>query len=594
MSIKHQIPAKIAILDETLIRKIAAGEVIERPASVVKELVENALDARARRVFVEVMAGGRQSVVVGDDGEGMSREDAVLSVERHATSKLRSPSELFAIQTLGFRGEALASICAVSRLSIETRCAEEDAGTRIVIEGGIQRELTSIARDVGTRVAVRNLFFNTPARRKFLKPIDTEARHITQVMTQLAAAHPEIGFELVNQERLSLSLLPGGRRERAAELLGIAADGLLAARLEEGGIDVEVLLGGPECCRKSRGRQFLLVRGRPVFSRALNHAVYRGYGGLLPAEAHPPFVLWVELDPRQVDVNVHPAKKEIRLADEQLVSQVVARAVRQALDMPETSGFTYAPLQPSFHPAALGEGSAVFLPGTGLAPAGADQGAGQIALNLLAPALPRFGAFGEVGETLQQRDLAGPIRILQVHDKYLLLQLQDGIAVIDQHVAHERVRYEEALDRFRAEGAPSQQLLMPLTIHLNPAELEAARQAEELLTRLGFGIREFGQGTLLIDAIPAGIKNWQEGALVYKLIDELIQEKEIRDSLQEAMAASYACHTSIRAGERLAPSEMQELVDRLLKAREPFVCPHGRPIIIKLALRELDKLFGRT
>lgn len=520
----------------------------------------------------------------------MGREDAILCVERHSTSKLHSPADLFAIQTLGFRGEALASIGAVSRLSIETRCAEEVEGTRIVVEGGIQRELTPIARAVGTRVGVRNLFFNTPARRKFLKPVDTEARHITQLVTQLAAAHPEVAFEVEHQERVMLSLLPGDRRERASELLDIAQDGLLFSRVEEGGLSAEVLIGGPAFCRRSRGRQFLLVRGRPVYSRPLNLAVYKGYGGLLPGDTHPPFVLWVELDPRQVDVNVHPAKKEIRLADEQQVSQLVALAVRQALDMPETSAFTYAPLQSMLRPSSLGE------PTSGLVhtPMGESAHEGQMTLSLLAPALPRFSAMGEVGEAVSRRDLEGVNNILQVHDKYLLLQLQDGIAVIDQHVAHERIRYEEALDRFQAEGATSQQLLLPLTIHLNPVELEAARQAESLLTRLGFGIREFGAGTLLIDAIPSGLKNWQEGALFYKLIDELIQEKEIRDTLQEAMAASYACHTSIRAGEKLAQSEMQVLVERLLKAREPFVCPHGRPIIIKVTLRELDRLFGRA
>jgi len=581
--------AKISLLDETLIRKIAAGEVIERPASVVKELVENAIDAKASRVQVEVLAGGRQSLAVSDDGEGMSREDAVLCVERHSTSKLHSPSELFSIQTLGFRGEALASIGAVSRLCIETRSAEESAGTRIVVEGGVQRELSSFARDIGTRVSVRNLFFNTPARRKFLKPVETEARHITQVVSQLAAALPQIGFEVVNQERLSLSLQPGDHRQRASQLLDIEGEDLLWSQWEESGVAVEVMLGGPGVCRKSRNRQYLLVRGRPVYSRPLHQAVYRGYGGLLPAESHPPFVLWLDLDPQQVDVNVHPAKKEIRLADEQMVAQVVARAVRRALDMPETAGFSYAPLPTSLRPQELGGGAAVFLPG----PAGASAGEGHMALGLLASSLPRFTA-GKAGERPSRDELAGPPRILQVHDKYLLLQLEDGVAVIDQHVAHERIRYEESLDRFQDGGAPSQQLLLPLTIHLNPIELEAARQAEGLLARLGFGIREFGSGTLLIDAIPAGLKNWQEGALIYKIIDELIQEKEIRDTLQEAMAASYACHTSIRAGERLVQGEMQELVTRLLKAREPFVCPHGRPIIVKLSLRELDKLFGRA
>jgi DNA mismatch repair protein MutL len=577
-------PDKIILLDETLIRKIAAGEVIERPSSVVKELVENALDAGAGRVRVEVMAGGRQSIAVSDDGEGMGREDALRCVERHSTSKLQSPSDLFAIQTLGFRGEALASIGAVSRLSIETRCADEPGGTRIVVEGGIQRELTTIARGIGTRVSVRNLFFNTPARRKFLKPVETEARSIVQVVAQLGAAHPEVEFEVVHQERVVLSLLAGGRRERAGELLNIPGDALLFAKIEEEGARVEVLLGSPAHCRKSRGRQFLLVRGRPVFSRPLNLAVYRGYGGLLPAETHPPFALWVDLDPRQVDVNVHPAKKEIRLADEQGVAQAVVRAVRQALDMPETTAFTYAPLRPSMQPPALGEPLGSFA---------TPREEGQMTLHLLAPAMLREPLGGMGGKPVDRQELEGAGPILQVHDKYLLLQLQDGVAIIDQHVAHERVRYEETLDRLGAGAAPSQQLLLPLTIHLNPVELEAARQAVDLLARLGFGIRDFGPGTLLVDAIPAGLKNWQEGAFLYQLIDELIQEKEVRDTLQEAMAASYACHTSIRAGDRLAPAEMRELVERLLKAREPFVCPHGRPIIVKLSLRELDKLFGR-
>lgn len=585
-------PTKINILEETLIRKIAAGEVIERPASVVKELAENALDARAGRVLVEVMAGGRQSIAVSDDGEGMGREDAMLCVERHSTSKLHSPSELFAIQTLGFRGEALASIGAVSRLSIETRCADEPAGTRIVVEGGIRREVATIARDVGTRVSVRNLFFNTPARRKFLRPVETEARSIIQVLTQLGAAHPEVAFEVVHQERVVLSLLPGSRRERAGELLDIPGDEILFAQLEEAGIAVEVLMGSPACCRKSRSRQFLLVRGRPVFSRALNLAVYRGYGGLLPSDTHPPFVLWVDLDPRQVDVNVHPAKKEIRLADERGVAQAVTRAVRQALDMPETMAFTYAPLDSSSQGSALSENRGSFAPGSPSTP----RGEGQMSFHLLASSTP--GGFQRVldGEALARQELEGADRIpqiLQIHDKYLVLQVEDGVVVIDQHVAHERIRYEEALDRLQAEAAPSQQLLLPLTLHLNPVELETARQAVELLARLGFGVRDFGPGTLLVDAIPAGLGNWQEGAFLYKLIDVLIQEKELRNTLQEAMAASYACHTSIRAGERLAQSEMRELVDRLLKAREPFVCPHGRPIIVKLSLRELDKLFGR-
>ncbi len=592
--------AKIQVLSDNIIQKIAAGEVIERPASVVKELVENALDAMANRVRVEVKAGGRQAITVVDDGVGMVREDAVLSVERHATSKMDSPSDLFGISTLGFRGEALASIGAVSRMTIETRPAEEAQGTYLVIEGGIRRELKAASRAVGTTISVRNIFFNTPARRKFLRHVETETRYITQSMVQLAAAHPRVGFGLVHQDRTILNLLPGGRRERAGDLLGVDSKELHEAELDEEGIEVKVFVSSPAHCRRSRGKQFLIVRGRPVYSKGLIQAVYRGYGGLL-VDKHPSFVVWLNLDPRQIDVNVHPTKREVRFADEKRVGEVIQAAVRKALEMPEVASFKYG-AEAEFQPLKVGESpSSLFSSGESVNKGPQlvkAQSTDQLSLSLLAPSKPateeliKSGEKNEVGESALE-DLEEAPAIWQVHNKYIIAPIKDGILIIDQHVAHERIRFEDALDQFQAEATASQQLLFPLTLNLDSVEMEVVREALGLFKGLGFGVREFGPGTILVESIPVEMKDWGEGEVFSKIINELLEEKQIRNTLQEAMAASYACHTSIRAGEKLSSKDMQVLIERLLKAREPFVCPHGRPIIVKILLTELDRMFGR-
>ncbi|MFC1526716.1 DNA mismatch repair endonuclease MutL, partial [Candidatus Latescibacterota bacterium] len=331
--------AKIQILSESMIRKIAAGEVIERPASVVKELVENALDAAARRVDITVREGGRQGITVSDDGSGIAREDVELCAERHATSKMRAPTDLFGIATLGFRGEALASIGAVSRLEIETRTAGNEEGTRLVIEGGVRRELAGIGRDLGTTVSVRNIFYNTPARRKFLRHVETEMRHITRAVVQLAASSPEVAFRLVHQDRELLHYLPAERQERAGELLGLDPEDLLGVEGQGEGMSVHGLVSTPGQCRRTRTRQYLMVQQRPVAAGSLSRALYSGYGGLLPHNAHPLYALWLEMDPRQVDVNVHPTKREVRIANERAVRELLQTAVREALDMPETARF---------------------------------------------------------------------------------------------------------------------------------------------------------------------------------------------------------------------------------------------------------------
>ena len=605
--------SRILRLPESLVRKIAAGEVIERPASVVKELVENAVDAEARRIWIDVVDAGRQSLRIIDDGVGMSREDVELCTERHATSKMRTPTDLFTIDTLGFRGEALASIGAVARLSIETRRADDTEGTRLVVEGGVRRELVPTGRDVGTTVEVQGLFYNTPARRKFLRHNETEVRYLTQTVVQMAAARPEIAFRLRHAEREILDLLPSERHERAADLLSADVDTLLQVGLEDtvegsGGISVEGMITPPELCRRSRSKQFIIVRQRPIVARTIVQAIYSGYGSLLPAGGHPQLILWLDLDPRQLDVNVHPTKREVRFADEAPLRRLVQEAVRQALRVPEarsftatTTGTTVAYPTPAFL-APTGVAESTSEPGdtwvaSGVSDAGTQMGEDdeQMSLSLLPPT-PVAGTSladdTEGRQALAEARQAG--RVWQTHNKYLLLAVRDGLLIVDQHAAHERVRFEEVLDMLAGESSASQQLLMPLTVEVGPVEMAAFRGAGELFAQLGFQVREFGPTTLLVDAIPPQLRNWGEGDLFLQILSDLIDELEARSEASAAMAASMACHTSIRAGERLSQPEMETLIDRLLGAREPFACPHGRPILLKIPLMELDRLFHRS
>ena len=349
--------ATIQLLEENIINKIAAGEVVERPASVVKELVENSIDAGAAKVNVAIRAGGKQSIVVSDDGVGMGREDIGMCVHRHATSKISSASDLFQIDTLGFRGEALASIGAIAHLSIESRSQADEEGARLVVEGGIEREMHGIGRATGTTITVRNLFFNTPARRKFMRHVDTEARHISQIMIHLAASYPAIGFELQNEERSTMNYSPATRQQRATDLLGVTSRGLLDVQYEQEGLKVEGVLAVPEFCDRSRGKQYIVVRGRPIHSRPMVEAVIRGYGGLLSEGRSPLFMLWLDMDSRKIDVNVHPTKREIRFANEAQVTAAVKACVRSSLRMPDAQSFIYDSQASNFRPAKIGEPS---------------------------------------------------------------------------------------------------------------------------------------------------------------------------------------------------------------------------------------------
>ena len=599
-------------LSESVIGKIAAGEVIERPASVVKELVENSIDAGAQDIFVEISSGGRQLIRVVDNGIGMAADDVSLSFQRHTTSKMSSPTDLFTIETLGFRGEALSSIAAVSRLAIETRNADEDVGSRVEVEGGISEKSVSMARDVGTTITVRGLFFNTPARRKFLRHADTEARYIVQTLSQLAVAYPQVGLRMTHNDRSVLDFRAGDRKRRAGEVLGVDHDKLLQVSDENDKFRVEIIVGVPETCLRNRHRQYSIVRERPVHHRKLKSAVYDAFGSLLPHNSHPVFALWVDVDPRTVDVNVHPAKREVHFSNESELIRYVQQVVRKALEIPEASAFSAGDVVNRISGDSVSESDGFSdstdhgkndrhesLSFESLAP-GASVEIDQLSLSLLPSVKLKNRGDNDSGQLLTRKEIdrldsvIGTCTLWQIHNKYIAAPTNDGIVIFDQHVAHERIRFEEVLNVLDQEQGASQQLLLPITVDASPVEMMAFQNARELFERIGFGAREFGNTSLIVDAIPSELRNWDDGTVFQDIISDLIDENEIRSSAQQAVAASMACHTSIRAGERLNQQEMQTLVRRLLHAQEPFSCPHGRPIAIKIRLNELDRLFGRT
>jgi len=597
----------IRVLDESLIGKIAAGEVVERPASVVKELVENSIDAGATKIRVEIKAGGKQSIVVTDDGSGMSREDIALCTRRHATSKMASVADLFRIQTLGFRGEALASIGAVAHLVIESRAQEDEVGTRLVVEGGIEREMHSIGRARGTTIVVKNLFFNTPARRKFLRSVDVEARHVAQTIIHLAAGYPALGFELEHQERQVLNYASATRRERAAELLGLRppyggrtapAAELLDLAYEEEGLKIEGVLAGPEHCGRSKGKQYLIVQGRPISSRLMATAVQRCFEGLLPEGHHPVFMLWIDMDPRKIDVNVHPTKREIRLANEGQVVAAIENNVRQTLRLPDVQSFVYA--SPRFS-------------GTSSAPGVEPVGERDVSVRVgepVAPVLQRLPTSGEpqVATTHDADDqlaltfvapaeaevaIAEDAAMWQVHNQYILVEVADGLLFVDQQAAHERINYDRAMAQMDGVNGESQQLLFPIQLEMGAADFAIFNQVRDDIAKLGFGVRDFGSRTVLVEAVPTELDRFGEGEVFYQLLNDVRDGQHSGRSWREALVLAYTRKARIEKGQKLNAEEMAHLISELLKVDSPHISPTDKPIMARMKLSDMERLLRK-
>ena len=602
-------PSIIKTLPSDVIDKIAAGEVVERPASVVKELVENSIDADASHISVFVEHGGHQTICVVDNGLGMNNDDLHNCYTRHATSKMSTSSDLFNINSLGFRGEALSSISSVSFMSIETRARGEKIGSKLVVEGGIVKNQGAVSHAEGSSVTVKNLFYNTPARRKFLKKIETESRHIVRTIINLAAAYPNIAFVLQNNGREVMRLLKSTRIERAADLLGVQESDLIWIDTEYKGFFFKCAL----CCDvskiKGNGRQYIVVRKRPVVSRRLTDAIYKGCGNFLPEHGHPAFITWLDLNPELIDVNVHPTKKEIRIENETEISNFISESTRNAIVPSDVKAFKIDLAKESnkSEPRSIKEKSATL--NVPLFKNTANKDENRVAFNSPFGHTPtvkqddfisdkehdsldhRSDLEKEISETVWARK-----NIWQAYDSFILVPLRKGLLVIDQSAAHERVLYERARENISVEENYHQQLLIPLILKLSREDYETSLVYTAALEQIGFSIKPFGELTLSIDSIPSGIRNWEDGALFRKIINDLIRgnKSEVSLEMRESLLKTYSKSACVENNTELKNKEIQQIFEELMACKDPFFTPDGIPIISRVVRSDLERLLGRS
>ena len=589
-------PRTIEVLPDLVANQIAAGEVVERPASVVKELVENALDARATRIDIDIERGGKRRIRVTDDGVGMGREDALLSLDRHATSKIRAAVDLQSVATFGFRGEALPSIAAVSRMTLETLADSDPLGTRVRVKGGTITGVDDVPRRRGTTVEVSDLFFNAPARSKFLKAVGAEARAVSDVVSLLALANASVGFGLTSGGRILLELPPAADlTARVAALWGReAATTLIALSTESDGVQVRGLIQRPDAAKSGFRRAHLFVNGRPFRSRPLLSAVDRGYRTTIPERVRPWAFLYLRMPPGTVDMNVHPTKAEVRFRDANAVESFVEEAVRAGL----TSEASAATLDTQLAPPQL----LVREPGPSR-PDKKSEVESQTALFLSANAAMPSATAPSSGAAAMRDAPADPIpvveerlRLWQVLNTYVLAETREGLIIIDQHSAHERILFERLSRAFEESGETGQRLLFPLTIRLAKAEYEQVEALTGILNRVGFEVEAFGGNTIIVHAVPDPHPYFDPERCLREMIDELVTGSDLTRSAKnqhEKIAMTFACKGAIKAGQRLSETEMQKLFDQLFATELPYHDVHGRPTIVRLSKSELERKFGR-
>ena len=554
----------ITVLPPELCNKIAAGEVVERPASVVKELVENALDADSSDISVEVRHGGKRMIRVADNGAGMDREDALLSFRQHATSKIREDDDLFNITTLGFRGEALPSIASVCRMKIITGQRGAGAGTAVELQGGEVREIRD-APAVGTSVEVRDLFFNTPARKKFLKTDSTELFHIIDVVTKEGLSHPETAFSLIADDNETISLAKAsGVRERIMQVYGeefLAGLVEVAAGME--GLEMHAFISNSGSFRNTRSHQFIFLNRRPVRDQSISHAVYRAYEGILPPDKHPLYFMFLRLDPRRVDFNVHPTKREVRFEDKETVYRFIVSHLRDAVRQERTE---YAKEI-----------------------TGAAGG-----VDMRTPAAASYGPIPPGGAPAVSENLEFAYRTslpcLYLGDTFVAVSGRGGLTIIDHHAAHERILFEKLLT---GPNAQSRLLLFPRQVKVSGKEYLALTQHRDLIGALGIEIDDFGENTVIVRSVPAEIENADIAAILSDIAAGFLEEHAPARSLRHDLAARIACHSSVRGSRMLSPEEVARLLEDLEKTEHPDQCPHGRPTRIFYSLHDLNRLFKR-
>lgn len=649
---------KIKILSDNLANQIAAGEVVERPASVVKELVENSIDAGASRLQIDIELGGRRLIRISDDGEGMTRDDAVLAFERHATSKIRTAEDLGSIGTLGFRGEALASIASVAKVELVTQKAVEVIATRVVIEGGRLIDVKDAARDAGTTISVRDLFFNTPARRKFMRSEATENYHLTSIVTHYSLAHPEIAFTLTNNGREVIRVGPAkDLRERAFQIFGRdLLDSLLPV---DGGREYVAKITGfvsaPRERRTTRDSQYFFVNKRFVRDKTIAGGLLEGFRSVLPHGVYPVAFLFLEMPLDEIDVNVHPAKTEVRFRRGEAVKDVIAEAIRSALANAGIVGEikTERELEPEMAPVfappvslqepeqsniAFTDNTLEFQPRTvefedslqsvePAAPASliverhsiqdrplviedktselefvVTSGISVPPERLYPPhgyaELPPVDSGIKVAKSVDVGSLSGskiqPIG--QLHDSFIIAVDDEGLLLIDQHVAHERILFDKFRKSETDRQIESQNLLLPETIDLSPAQSEAFQLIEDDLESLGFGLMRLSGRTVAIKSIPTDLQPAEARNLFSEILDTVEHEKKggAKKTLRDDIAASLACKAAVKINMKLTPEKMRWMIDRLLITTSPTTCPHGRPVILRLSMKDIERAFHRT
>ncbi|UCE03230.1 MAG: DNA mismatch repair endonuclease MutL [Candidatus Latescibacterota bacterium] len=616
--------SSIHVLDPHTVNKIAAGEVVERPASIVKELLDNALDARATRITIDLESGGRSLVRVSDDGIGMSAEDLELAVQRHATSKLTHIEDLLRIGTLGFRGEALAAIAAVSRLTLTSRPPESDVAQRLEMVDGQPRPLRPVAAPVGTSVAAAEIFYNVPARREFLRSASVERRAVLDLVSTYALVHPQLRLLLRDDGRDLLDLRPAATlRERAAAILGRPMESnLVEVHAERDAVRVEGLASRPPYGHRNRSQQYVFVNGRPVRDRTVSFAITHAYRHTMQGERFPVVVLFLSLPSERVDVNVHPTKKEVRFRDERLLHGVVVGALSAAVGPPEEEDVSSLPRQERavsmFKPwreepgsphadglqlaetlfgSSAGGGEGEGSDWTRSAPLQGESSGMEEAPEAAGAATTGIepGAASVLEAASRRDDLTGDEALYwQLHNAYILIQIKNGLVLVDQHAAHERVLYDKAVDALEGRRPSLQRLLFPIPLELSVRQYAAYEESRDMLEKLGFQVRPFGGRSVLVEEIPAEISRWEEGSVLLAMLDDLAENRETkRLPLRDKVLATYACRAAIMQGKRLSVAEMRALMDQLFATTRPYTCPHGRPSLLRIGLDDLDRRFGR-
>jgi DNA mismatch repair protein MutL len=575
--------AKIHRLPADLANQIAAGEVVERPASVVKELVENALDAGARRIAITVDQGGKKLIRVEDDGEGMEPEDARLAIERHATSKIRRADDLGAIRTLGFRGEALPSIASVSHFALRTRAKGAQSGTEITVDAGVLASVREVGAPDGTSIEVADLFYNLPARRKFLKSDTAETTQISRLATQLAFAYPEVGFTVTSSGRTLLQCPPASSApDRFFQLFGDRPD-LVAVRKDAAGLHIEGYIAALGDQGPTRGAQNVFVNRRIVKDRTIAHAIIDAYSVATIKERSPEVHLFLTISPDRVDVNVHPAKAEVRFLEQSLVHEVLRRALGDALGQGRATEIQFRLERDA--PGAPTEPRPVSIPGV---LAGAAVGNRWVQ----EPIRDREFGFSDSGSATDIRPM---IPLGQFRDTFIIAIDDEGVAIIDQHVAHERVLFEQITERLTSGRLESQRLLTPILLELTAAQRGALDQHRAALGRFGMEIEEFGGDSVRLSAVPALLEPADCEATIRALADDLdgLRGAAGAEDALRCIAATMACHAAVKANDPLTLDKMRYILEELRRTAYSSVCPHGRPVVLRLTRREIEKNFQR-